>query len=732
MTAPRRWTWPMVGLLLLVGVGAARGATLGTWLVSTGSFGSPLGDGGSFTPAVSADGRFVAFASDATNLAAGDTNANTDIFVRDRLLGTTERVSVDSADAPGNDNSFAAAVSVDGRFVAFESFATNLAAGDTNARKDIFVRDRLLGTTERASVDSAGAQGNSHSFRPAISADGRFVAFDSFATNLVVGDTNAMTDVFVRDRLLRTTERASVDSVGAQGNDDSRTPAISADGRFVAFESYATNLAPGDTNAGRDIFVRDRLLGTTERVSVDSAGAQGNSSSIAVAVSADGRFVAFQSNATNLAAGDTNGFSDVFVRDRLLGTTERASVDSEGPQGNDHSFGAAISADGRFVAFESFATNLAPGDTNARTDIFVRDRLLGTTERASVGSTGAQGNGISSNPAVSADGRFVAFESDATNLALGDTNGFPDVFLAHRLPGTDNVPPVADPGFDIQVDVPHDGDPVTQVAGFTLDGSRSFDPDGTLLFHEWLFPGEVLFSRLPVQTASASPGKYTLILQVMDVFGAKSRARMSVRILPESNRGPIADAGADQAVADGGGKATAVNLTAAASTDPEGDALTFAWREDGVQIAAGAAPTANLEPGRHVIELTATDPYGASSVDTVVVLVGVVDVTALVSVRKLTPTAGPKRGKSTARVRVTNRSGGSLPGQVSLVLDGMAAAKVNNETGVTTAATGTPGKPFLDTGTILRGITHEYQVIVRGAPKPLRGPCRVLAGIGPR
>src|SRR5437867_824550 len=173
------------------------------------------------------------------------------------------------------------------------------------------------GTTERVSVDSAGTQGNSFSLDPSISADGRFVAFSSLATNLVPGDTNGAFDVFVHDRLTGTTERVSVDSAGTQGHGNSSEPSISADGRFVAFSSVATNRVPGDTNAAFDVFVHDRLTGTTERVSVASAGTQGNGSSLDPSISADGRFVAFSSVATNLVPGDTNGKEDVFVHDRL-------------------------------------------------------------------------------------------------------------------------------------------------------------------------------------------------------------------------------------------------------------------------------------------------------------------------------------------------------------------------------------------------------------------------------
>jgi Tol biopolymer transport system component len=391
-------------------------------------------DSGYLGVSISADGRYVAFYSIATNLVPGDTTGSGDIFVRDRQSGTTERVSVDSGGAQGNGGSYAPAISADGRYVAFDGSATNLVPGDTNGFSDVFLRDRQSGTTERVSISSGGVQGNGYSYFPSISADGRYVAFESSATNLVAGDTNAFVDVFVRDRLSGTTERVSISSGGVQGNGGSDAPSISADSRYVAFQSYANNLVLGDTNGFVDVFVRDRQSGTTERVSVDSFGAQGNDHSYVPSISADDLYVAFHSYATNLVPGDTNGFADVFVHNRLSFWTERASVSPAGVQGNGNSSYPSISADGRHVAFASTATNLVPGDTNGVEDAFIRDRLNSTTERVSVSSAGAQGNGDSGDygPSISTDGRYVAFESAAAFLVPGDTNGVKDVFIRDR------------------------------------------------------------------------------------------------------------------------------------------------------------------------------------------------------------------------------------------------------------------------------------------------------------
>jgi len=303
------------------------------------------------------------------------------------LAAVTERVSVGSAGEEGNGNSgvYGPSISADGRYVAFCSSASNLVPGDTNDREDVFVHDRLTGTTERVSVSSDGEEGNGDSgtFRPSISADGRYVAFVSCASNLVPGDTNWAWDIFVHDRLTGVTERVSVSSAGEQGDGDSGYPSISAEGRYVAFESGAYNLVPGDTNWTCDIFVHDRLTGTTERVSVSSEGHEGNGNSSLPFhtadgryVNADGRYVASYSEASNLVPGDTNGIGDVFVRDRLTGTTERVSVSSDGEEGDSNSgwWGPSISADGRYVAFQSCAYNLVPGDTKGWEDVFVRDR----------------------------------------------------------------------------------------------------------------------------------------------------------------------------------------------------------------------------------------------------------------------------------------------------------------------------------------------------------------------
>jgi Tol biopolymer transport system component len=404
-----------------------------TTRVSVSSAGEQ-GDGLSYentNSAVSADGRFVAFYT-ISALAGGDTNGRYDIYVRDRGRKRTSRVSISTAGAEANDNSYNPSVSADGRFVAFESVATNLVANDANAFDDVFVRDRKKHTTRLVSKNVAGVSANFHSMQPAISADGRFVAFASYASDLVPNDTNNHSDVFVRDMKRGKTIRVSLSSGGAQANANSTNAAVSADGRFVAFASDASNLVRGDANTWGDVFVRDRRTGKTLRVSVSTSGLEGNDVSTSPSISANGRFVAFTSSATDLVRRDTNGYEDVFVRDLAGRTTARLSVSSRDRQGNNDSLEPAISGGGRFVAFASYATNLTRAD-GPSVDVFVRDRATGRTSLVSRNSSGTPGDDFSDFPSIAGDGSFVVFESGATNLVPGDTNATIDVFVRGPL-----------------------------------------------------------------------------------------------------------------------------------------------------------------------------------------------------------------------------------------------------------------------------------------------------------
>ncbi|MGQ0600238.1 MAG: hypothetical protein ACT4QE_00920 [Anaerolineales bacterium] len=433
-----------------------------------------------FRPALSADGLLVAFDSLGNEFVANDTNLTGDIFVRNLSNNTTARVSLASNGTQSDGNSLYSSISGNGRFVVFDSRATNLVAGDTNTCPgfltpgtcpDIFVHDRQSGTTVRVSVSSAGAEANGPNLNPsgapagysALNFDGRFVTFTSAASNLVTGDTNTCgsqtgagtcPDIFVRDRDTDrngifdepgavATVRVSVASNGAQASSPgfgSDRPTISANGRFVSFHSEADNLVPGDGNNITDVFVHDRDTDgngifdepgniATTRVSVSSAGAEGNNGSFNAALSADGRYVAFQSGASNLVASDDNAFDDIFLHDRSTGMTIRMSMAASGAQSFFGGSNPALSPDARQVSFDSISNDLVPGDTNGLGDIFVRDLIVNTTLRANVSITGTQADNASTGAVFSASGCGLAYQSVATTLAAGDTNGAWDVFV---------------------------------------------------------------------------------------------------------------------------------------------------------------------------------------------------------------------------------------------------------------------------------------------------------------
>jgi len=396
-----------------------------------------VGNDHSFTPSINADGRYVAFTSRATNLVNNDLNGTWDIFRHDIQTGVLTRVSVDSTGLEKSDGrSYFPTISGDGRYVVFNSSSSGLVSGDTNAALDIFRHDTQTGATIRVSVDSAGVEGNgisSGKTAAAISADGRYVVFESQATNLVSGDTNATSDIFRHDTQTGTTTRVNVDSTGTEANGTSIQPAISSDGRYVVFRSNASNLIGGDTNGTADIFRHDTKTGTTTRVNVDSTGTEANGTSQTPAISADGRYVVFKSSASNLVIGDTNGRIDIFRHDVQTGITIRVSVDSAGVEGNNSSTLPRISDNGRYVIFSSDATNLVSNDTNSAPDIFSYDTQTSTIIRVNVTSTNAEDNPSGKgdgNPAISGDGRYVVFDTDGTNLSPGgDGNGFDaDVF----------------------------------------------------------------------------------------------------------------------------------------------------------------------------------------------------------------------------------------------------------------------------------------------------------------
>jgi Tol biopolymer transport system component len=430
----------------------------------------------SFRPSVSSDGARIAFVSQATNLVEND-SVNTcdlnfdgiasencaDIFVYDRQTGETHLVSISSAGNQANGESSTPILSGNGRFVAFVSTADNLVMEDTNGVADVFVHDLDTGMTVMASLGTGGEQGQYPSLNPAISADGSLVAFQTFSPNLVPEDGDAYFDVFVRDLANQTTELISVSTFNTKGNDDSGVTGglgISADGRYVVFDSWAHNLVNGDTNNTSDIFLRDRLIGTTSRLSRGWDGSQPDGSSGDPSISADGMVIAFSSRATNLIEGDANTCrsgpipgecQDIFLYDRMSLQTLRLSVSSSGEEANDESGDPVVSGNGLFVSFWSYASNLVPGDVVASCDtdndweyddncpdVFVYDITRGEIILASATGEGIAANHGSQSPAISDTGVTVVFESNASNLSDPDNNGFTDIF-AHRYIWQDDL-----------------------------------------------------------------------------------------------------------------------------------------------------------------------------------------------------------------------------------------------------------------------------------------------------
>lgn len=391
-------------------------------------------------PDLSGDGRVAAFDSEARNLTPDDATGHVDVFAHDRTTGVTELLSVSTAGEQGDDFSAAPSVDAAGTLVAFHSAADNLVPADANSSLDVFLRDRLNGTTEMVSVTPGGRPGNSGSHSPELSPTGRWVGFVSEASNLVRSDRNRTTDVFVRDRLEGRTELVSVNDEGVQGRSSSTSVAVSESGRYVAFGSFASNLVRDDDNGAFDVFLRDRAAGRTFLVSRSTTGERGDGPSSGPAISADGRYVAYYSDATNLVPDDTNQLRDVFVTDMATGTTERVNVSSAGAEADSQTGFSVrggptkpdISADGRYVTFDSSASNLVADDTNGEPDVFRRDRLQGTTTRMSIGDDEQQADGDSSDTAVDASGLVVAFVSLATNLVPNDTN----TCVAFPAPGT--------------------------------------------------------------------------------------------------------------------------------------------------------------------------------------------------------------------------------------------------------------------------------------------------------
>jgi len=467
-------------------------------LLGTTTRATPDGYFGLGGRSLSADGRYLAYISyqadphgepcitrvDSlgnayTSALAPSAAACAQVVVLDRSTGEFVIASVNDAGDTGNALPYhGPVISADGRYVVWASTATNLVDedgdglfdDDTNQIGDVFLHDLRTRRTQRVTLTDEGEElrlepdlccgahpewGGSP-FYPTISPSGHFVAYSSTSSMLVDGDTNADYDVFVWDRLTRTTSRASVSSEGREANGWSFAPQLSADGRFISFTSSATTLDWNDSNGSTDdVFLHDRLTGETTIQSVSSSGEQGNGPSgdyEGAFFSEDGRYLTFTSAADNLVEGDTNGIADVFVRDLLTSKTVRVSVSSSGeeaepsvvPLGNtyflvlDSVWGytgtgtvvrvRGISGDGRYVVFDSQANNLAPEDDNDTSDVFVHDQVTATTIRISVNLGGDVGGSDAFWPTMSVDGRIIAFLSHPHSERLGGQSQFLHVY----------------------------------------------------------------------------------------------------------------------------------------------------------------------------------------------------------------------------------------------------------------------------------------------------------------
>lgn len=393
-----------------------------------------LANYGSRETEISADGRFVAFRSGASNL-DGQASGQQDVYVHDLLLHRTERVSLTETGDFADGWSDLPKISGDGRFVAFVSYASNLVPGDLNGARDVYLRDRLLETTLHVSLSSTGEQSNNDSWPASISGDGRYVLFSTRSAKMHP-DGNTRSHFYLRDTVNEITTRTTETTLGVAANQDCKHGFLSAGTDWVVFSTISTNLGGGGGNARDDIYLRDLSSGVTEWISQTPSGGEPDGHCRRPSISADGRWIAFMSNATNLVAGDTNGAMDIFLHDRSTGTTQRINRRYDGSESLGPCDFPRISADGNTIVFQSSDSMLVPGDTNGTNDVFFYDRLTDTISNANVGSQGVDGDRAANEPVVSGDGNRVAFQSGSTNLIGGSREFSGQLYVHTRAPLT--------------------------------------------------------------------------------------------------------------------------------------------------------------------------------------------------------------------------------------------------------------------------------------------------------
>lgn len=479
-------------------------------------------DGISYVANSSANGRYVVFDSSATNLVSGDSNGFRDVFLRDRTTGTTELISVHNNGAQANHISRAASISDDGRYVSFESFAP-LVAGTKLGGYKIYRRDRQNGRTELVSSNSSNQPASGMSMRSSISADGRYVLFYSWGSNLIAGDNNKSVDVFLKDMQSGSVERISVSTTGVAGNGDSFEASMSPDTRYVTFTSMSTNLTGSTIPRQRHVYIRDRQTGTTTMVTRAANGALANQASFAPEISDDGRYVVYYSLVSNLVAGTSGSKTQILLFDKSTSTTRLISRPTArvSVEGNDTSYSATISGDGRYIAFTSYASNLVAGDNNGVADSFLLDRNSNELSIVSKSETGSLANGHASAASrVSRSGNSVIFVSYASNLIMGDSNNVPDIFAQDLI---FNAPPLAHAGADQRLQCSG------TTTAVTLDGRASSDADGDALSYTWSVGGGQ--HNGAVITVPMALGTHIATLSVNDQRGGVQSDSASIQII---------------------------------------------------------------------------------------------------------------------------------------------------------------------------------------------------------